>query len=88
MTFQGGPPDGLRIRVLPNEASSYRVGFCIVTATGPVQALYEPGPAGVCRFASLEFHRFQFTMSSTFPAMPSGPALDRSNFFSLCSPGD
>ena len=52
--FRGGPLDGLRIRVLPNEASSHRVGFCIVTATGPVQALYEPGPAGVCRFASLE----------------------------------
>ena len=49
-----GPLDGLRIRVLPNEASSHRVGFCIVTSTGPVQALYEPGPAGVCRFASLE----------------------------------
>ena len=54
VTFQGGPLDGLRIRVLPNEASSHRVGFCIVTRTGPVQALYEPGPAGVCRFASLD----------------------------------
>lgn len=54
VTFQGGPLDGLRIRVLPGEASSYRVGFCIVTRTGPVQALYEPGPAGVCRFVSLE----------------------------------
>ncbi len=54
VTFQGGPSDGLRIRVLPNEASSHRVGFCVVTRTGPVQALYEPGPAGVCRFASLE----------------------------------
>ena len=54
VTFQGGPLDGLRIRVLPNEASSHRVGFCVVTSTGPVQALYEPGPAGVCRFDSLE----------------------------------
>ena len=36
VTFRVGPLDGLRIRVLPNEASSYRVGFCIVTATGPV----------------------------------------------------
>ena len=54
VTFRGGPLDGLRIRVLQYEAISYRVGFCIVTPTGPVQALYEPGPAGVCRFASLE----------------------------------
>ena len=54
VTFQAGPLDGLRIRVLPNEANSYRVGFCIVTATGPVQALYAPGPTGVCRFDSLE----------------------------------
>ena len=54
VTFRGGPLDGLRIRVLPNEARSFLVGFCIVTRTGPVQALYVPGPAGVCRFASLE----------------------------------
>ena len=54
VTFQGGPLDGLRIRVLPNEAASHRVGFCIVTRTGPVQALYAPGPDSVCRFASLE----------------------------------
>ncbi len=50
VTFQGGPLDGLRIRVLPNEASSHRVGFCIVTRTGPVQALYVPGPRGICTF--------------------------------------
>lgn len=48
--FQGGPLNGLRIRVLPNEANSYRVGFCIVTGTGPVQALYRPGPSGICTF--------------------------------------
>ncbi len=53
VTFRGGPLDGLRIRVLPNEAGSFRVGFCIVTRTGPVQALYEPGLAGVCRFDEL-----------------------------------
>ncbi|MCH8808059.1 MAG: hypothetical protein IH986_18485 [Planctomycetes bacterium] len=52
--FAGTPLEGLPIRVLPNEAGSDRVGFSIVTRTGPVQVLYAPGPAGVCRFASVD----------------------------------
>ena len=39
--FRGGPLDGIRITVSPFDASCHTIGFATVTATGPVQALYE-----------------------------------------------
>ena len=38
--FEGGPLDGIRLSVLQREAVSPSLGFCTVTDTGPVQALY------------------------------------------------
>ncbi len=40
VTFEGGPLDGIRLSVLQREAVSPSMGFCTVTDTGPVQALY------------------------------------------------
>ena len=40
--FAGGPLDGLRIRMLESTVrGSYRIGFGVVTDTGPVQVLYQ-----------------------------------------------
>ena len=38
--FEGGPLDGIRLSVPQREAVSASMGFCTVTDTGPVQALY------------------------------------------------
>ena len=51
VTFSGGPLDGIRLSVLQREAVSPSLGFCTLTDTGPVQALYRDGgarPAGAC----------------------------------------
>ena len=46
VTFEGGPLDGIRLSVLQREAVSPSLGFCTLTDTGPVQALYRDAGHG------------------------------------------
>ena len=44
--FEGGPLDGMKLRVMQREAASPSLGFCTLTDTGPVQVLYRDGGDG------------------------------------------
>ena len=46
MHFTGGPLDGIRLRVTPRESIWWRLGFCTLPDTAPVQALYSDGGDG------------------------------------------
>ena len=51
--FEGGPLDGLKLRVLQREAVSPSLGFCTVTDAGPVQCVYADGGGGLRVFGSM-----------------------------------
>ena len=53
VTFIGGPLDGIRLSVLQREAGSPSLGFCTVTDTGPVQAMYRDAGRGRRVFESV-----------------------------------
>ncbi len=49
----GGPLDGIRLSVTKRESVSWRLGFCSVTDTGPVQVLYSDAGDGLRVFESV-----------------------------------
>ena len=53
VAFEGGPLDGVTISVLQREAVSPSMGFCTVTDSGPVQAIYRDDGDGRRVFESL-----------------------------------
>ncbi len=53
VTFEGGPLDGIRLSVLRRESVSWRLGFCTLTDTGPVQCLYADAGHGRRVFESV-----------------------------------
>ncbi len=53
MRFEGGSLDGIRLSVLQREAVSPSLGFCTVTDSGPVQALYRDAGHGRRVFESV-----------------------------------
>ena len=53
VTFEGGPLDGVKISVTRRESATWRLGFCTVTDTGPVQVLYSDGGDGRRVFESV-----------------------------------
>ncbi len=53
VTFSGGPLDGIRLSLLQREAVSPSLGFCMVTSSGPVQAMYRDAGHGRRVFESM-----------------------------------
>ena len=51
--FEGDPLDGIRLSVTRRESVSWRLGFCTVTDSGPVQVLYRDAGHGRRVFESV-----------------------------------